>query len=141
MVDPGATLDLRAYPFLRYQFSRGLEEIHVQSEHIVKVIHDAHLFFRIIPCIPDGSSGDGPVLLLHEAVVVFPQRPRTGEGDVFVLAIIVQMMVDKGRVIVRVQAEQREGQSASNQPQCLENPLLGLAFDRTQFSSTPRRRR
>lgn len=56
--------DLRAYPFLRDQFSRGLEEIHVQSEHVVEVVHDAHLFFRIVPSIPNGLSGDSPVLLL-----------------------------------------------------------------------------
>ena len=69
--------------------------------------------------------------MLHEAVVVLAQRPRAGKGDLFLLAVTVQLVVDEFRAVVRVQSQQLKGKPfADLLLQRLEDPDLGFVPNR-----------
>jgi hypothetical protein len=56
----------------------------------------------------------GPVLLLDVAAVVLVALPAAGEGDPLLLAVGEQVVIDELRAVVRVDAEQGEGQDPAH---------------------------
>ena len=63
--------------------------------------------------VADQLADVGPVLLLDVRPVVLVARPGPGEGDLLLAAVVEKMGVDELRAVVRVDAEDREGEAAA----------------------------
>lgn len=53
------------------------------------------MFRRIVAIIPDGPTDNGVVFLLHEAIVALVIWPASRKGDLLLVAIPQEMIVDK----------------------------------------------
>ena len=92
---------------------------------------------RIIADVADELADVRPVFLFDVGVVVFLVRPAARELNAAPSAIAIQVVIDKLRPIVRIDAAQREGQRAGDRIKRLPHPLLAFAHDRLCFD--PRR--
>ena len=54
--------------------------------------------------VADGMTNDRPVLLLDMCLVILLVGTRTGEGDLFGLAVAPQGVIDKLTAVIRVQS-------------------------------------
>lgn len=53
------------------------------------------MFWGFIAIIADGATDDGIVLLLDEAIIVFAIGATPGEGDLLVMAVPQELVVDE----------------------------------------------
>ena len=115
---------------LLLEFLGGQEEVHVRAQESVKLVEYFQLRLRVVAGVARKPTHHQVVLLLHEAVVVLAQRPRAGKGDLFLLAVTVQLVVDEFRAVVRVQSQQLKGKPFADLLQRLEDPDLGFVPNR-----------
>ena len=77
-----------------------MEEIGIQTKDRIEFIQKEKLFFRLIATRANRFSHDRPVLLFNIAVVVFFRRSRSGEGDLFGLTILEELVIDEFSTII-----------------------------------------
>jgi len=94
--------DPAAMAFLGNEFGRGEEEVEVEAEGGVELLH--HLEGRVAfqTAVPDETTDHGPVLLLDEAGVVLPPGAGAREGDPLPQAVGQEVIVDELAAVVRI---------------------------------------
>jgi len=123
-----ATREVAAPADFLGQLHDGLEEVGVEPEDVIEGRQHGELFGSVIAIVPDGLADDGVVLLLDVAVVVFVIGPAAGKGDLLLETVPVELIIDELTAVVRVQAEQPEGEVALDLLESVEDIGLGLIF-------------
>ena len=85
-----------------------------------------HLLFGLVAGIPQGLAHDVVVLLLHVAGVVTVIGSSAAIGDGLQSAPALQRLVEKGTVVVRVQALQSHRRGVFQAFYCLLGPPMSL---------------
>jgi len=80
---------------LFFEFHDGLEEVGVEAETSVERVQELKLLGRIVAVIPHGATDDGIVFLFDKAVVVLAIGTASGEGNLLLLAVAQEVVVDK----------------------------------------------
>ena len=62
----------------------------------------------VIAVVADSTTHDGPVLLLNMGIVILASCAPTGEGDLLLETIAVELVVDELGAVVRIDAQQGE---------------------------------
>jgi hypothetical protein len=107
---PVSLLDPAAGPDLLLQGHGGLEHIGTQGKEHLQLFQVLQLVLRIEPAVPDTPSDQGPVPVLHGAVVILVPGTGTGEPDACGVTVPPQFIIDELAPIVRVQDQDRERQ-------------------------------
>ncbi|WP_188316577.1 hypothetical protein [Solihabitans fulvus] len=89
-----------------------------------------------VAVIPDRAADYRPVLLLDVAAVVAVARSGPGEGDLLVLAVVEQVVVDELGAVVGVDAQDREREPRGDVLERGQDPLLGLVADGADLGSS-----
>src|SRR5579862_428320 len=87
----------------------------------------------IVAAISDISANNRSILFFHKAVVILAAWAGSGKGDLLLLAIGKEVVIDEFTAIIRVNSEQRAGQVATDVSKRLEDPHLGFVADGTGF--------
>jgi hypothetical protein len=95
---------LAAQPDFALQSHDGLEEVHEQAQVLVDGLEQGQGLVAIVALTPDGLTDRRPVLLLDLRLVVLLEGAGATEGDLFLLAGVVQVMVDELAAAVGVEA-------------------------------------
>jgi hypothetical protein len=116
-----------------YQLHRRLEEVHIQPEDGVDAIQRLQGCSGTVPVVAHQPSYHRPVLLLYMATIVFLVRARPGEGDIFSLAVGIEMVVDELPAVVRVHPQKGKGQTLPYFVNSAPNPILSFSPYRHAF--------
>jgi len=103
-----------------------LEEVGVEPKMLVELVEEGELLIVVVAVIADGLADDGVVFLFDIAAVVLAVGAAAGEGDLEILAEAQQLGIDELAAIIRVEAEQGEGQVVFNALEGLHDPTLGF---------------
>ena len=106
--------DLGTVPLLLDQHHDRLEEVEIQAQRLIEGIEGGTGRRALVAVVADHLAHGGPVLLLDVGLVVLVVGSTAGEGDLLLLAVALQVVVDELAAVVRVQAEQRIGQAAAD---------------------------
>lgn len=92
----------------------------------------------VVAIVSDGTSDDGVVFLLDEAVIVLAVGSTARKGDLLIVAVAEKLVVDELGSVIGVDAEEREGKSFAYFLKAGKNMDLGFVFH--GFRLGPRRR-
>ena len=126
--------NLRPHPFLLDQLFVGNEEVFVQAPFVpVQVLKHSPLRFRPQTFVFGQSPHMRPVFLFDVRVVIFHVGTPSGELDVPLDTVSVQLPVDELAAIVGVDSQQGERQVAFDPIQTGLNVSLRLAQNGGRF--------
>ena len=91
------------------EFENGLKEVDIQAQVLVDALEDGILLIVVQSIIANGMPHHGPVLLLDMGLIIFLVGTRTGKGDLLILAIALEQVIDEFGAIIGVNPEQIEG--------------------------------
>ena len=104
-----------------------LEEVHIALYQGIEAVQLVQGQLGLEAVIADQASGHSPVLLLDVGVVVLLVGSGPSEGDVLLLAIGKEVVVDELAAVVRIRAQQGEGEGLADLVDGAHHPLLALA--------------
>lgn len=124
---PGSCFDLaQAVALFADELHHRDEEVEVEVQEFIQLVEEGNLSRGVIAQITDKATHGRPVFLLDIATVVFAVGAATREGNLFLLTIAVEFVVDELAAIVRVNPTQRERQSLARMLQPGKNVFLRL---------------
>jgi hypothetical protein len=103
--------DLATNAHLLFELHHRQEEVAIVVKQCVQTVEQVQLTRRVIAVVANGATHNGPVLLLDVGVVVATACPASGEGDLFLDAVTVELVVDELGTVVGVDAQQGERQA------------------------------
>jgi len=111
-----------------FELHDRLEEVGVNSQGLVELVQETQLRWGIVAVVTNGFADDGVVFLFDEAVVVLAIGATPGEGDAFSFTVAIELVVDKLRAVIGVDAQKGKRQCGPDLFQGLEDIALGLIF-------------
>ena len=125
---------LIVHPSFGDQFEDRLEEVEVEAQVLVDTLEEKELGLGVEAIITDEATDDRPIFPLAPparagvfdmGLIVFLVRARTGKGDFLKVAVMEEQVVDELGTVVRVNAEQIEGQARAHDFNGFEDGLFG----------------
>ena len=106
------------------ELERGLEEIDVEPQPLVKRGQNATGFKTFKPVVADDAANDGSVFLFDVALIVLFVGPTPGKRNRFTPAILEQRIVDELLAVVGVESEHRERDQPTGRVDGLHDNVL-----------------
>jgi len=66
----------------------------------IQAVEQCHMTLGVVTPIAHQAAYDGPVLLLHEGIIILATDPPAGESDLLGFAVAQQLVVDELGAIV-----------------------------------------
>src|SRR3989304_10186991 len=124
---------LSSVPGLGQELHGRLKEVYVQPHVVIQSFQTLMSGSGSISIVAHQTAYHIPILLLHMAAIVFLVGTRPGEGNLLLVTVGVEALVDEFAAVIRVHAKQGKGKTLPHPVYGRLHPLLAFPPDRQAF--------